>query len=102
MRTPFVAGNWKMNKTVAEARDLVNLLRAPLGAVADVEKVLCPPVISLLAVASHARRDRHWSRCAELALGGEGRVHGRGRAEHGQGILQVCHHRSLGAPRVFW
>ena len=22
MRTPFVAGNWKMNKTVAEGRDL--------------------------------------------------------------------------------
>ena len=52
MRTPLVAGNWKMNKTVAEARDLVNLLRAPLGAVADVEKVLCPPYISLMAVAA--------------------------------------------------
>lgn len=52
MRTPLVAGNWKMNKTVAEARDLVDLLRAPLGAVADVEKVLCPPYISLMAVAA--------------------------------------------------
>ena len=52
MRIPLVAGNWKMNKTVAEARDLVNTLRAPLGAIADVEKVLCPPYISLMAVAS--------------------------------------------------
>ena len=26
MRTPLVAGNWKMNKTVAEARDLVNTM----------------------------------------------------------------------------
>jgi triosephosphate isomerase len=52
MRTPLVAGNWKMNKTAAEARDLVNTLSAPLGAISDVEKVLCPPYISLMAVAS--------------------------------------------------
>ena len=52
MRKPLVAGNWKMNKTVAEARDLVNTMKSPLAAVADVEKVLCPPYISLMAVAS--------------------------------------------------
>ena len=52
MRTPLVAGNWKMTQTVAEARDLVNVLSAPLGAIADVEKVLCPPYIALTSVAS--------------------------------------------------
>src|SRR5215213_6816440 len=52
MRTPLVAGNWKMNKTVAEARDLVNTMSAPLREIAGVEKVLCPPFISLMAVAS--------------------------------------------------
>ncbi len=52
MRIPLVAGNWKMNKTVAEARDLVNIMRAPLHEVAGVEKVLCPPFLSLMAVAS--------------------------------------------------
>jgi triosephosphate isomerase (TIM) len=52
MRIPIVAGNWKMNKTVAEARDLVNTMRAPLDAIAGVEKVLCPPFISLMTVAS--------------------------------------------------
>jgi triosephosphate isomerase len=52
MRTPLVAGNWKMNKTVAEARDLVNSLSAPLSAISDVEKVLCPPYITLSTVAS--------------------------------------------------
>ncbi|HUG33180.1 MAG TPA: triose-phosphate isomerase [Anaerolineales bacterium] len=46
-RIPFVAGNWKMNKTAAEARELVSALRAPLGEVAGVEKVLCPPFTSL-------------------------------------------------------
>src|ERR1051325_5680962 len=52
MRKPIVAGNWKMNKTVAEARDLVNTMKSPLEAVADVEKILCPPYMALMAVAS--------------------------------------------------
>ena len=51
MRTPMVAGNWKMNKTVAEARDLVNTMRAKLGEIANVEKVLCPPFLAIPAVA---------------------------------------------------
>jgi len=50
MRTPLVAGNWKMNKTVAEARDLVNTMNMPLGEIPGVEKVLCPPFLSLMAV----------------------------------------------------
>ena len=51
-RKNIVAGNWKMNKTVAEARDLISLLLAPLMEVADVERVLCPPFASLFAVSS--------------------------------------------------
>lgn len=41
-----------MNKTVAEARDLVSKLLAPLMEVADVDRVLCPPFTSLFAVSS--------------------------------------------------
>jgi triosephosphate isomerase (TIM) len=52
MRKPFVAGNWKMFKTVAEARHLVSELVPGLQAVGSVEKVLCPPATSLLAVAA--------------------------------------------------
>jgi triosephosphate isomerase len=51
-RKPVVAGNWKMNKTVAEARHLVSELVPGLQAVVGVEKVLCPPFTSLLAVAA--------------------------------------------------
>lgn len=51
-RMPFVAGNWKMNKTVAEARDLVSKLSTQLREVANVEKVICPPFTSLVAIAS--------------------------------------------------
>lgn len=55
MRTPLVAGNWKMNKTVAEARDLVSLMRTKLDEIADVGKVLCPPFIAIPALAELLR-----------------------------------------------
>ncbi len=50
MRTPVVAANWKMNKTVEEARSLVYAMSARLREVKGVEKVLCPPFTALLAV----------------------------------------------------
>lgn len=52
MRKPFVAGNWKMFKTVSEARHLVSELVPGLQAVGSVDKVLCPPFTALLAVAA--------------------------------------------------
>lgn len=52
MRKPFVAGNWKMFKTVSEARHLVSELVPGLQAVGSVDKVLCPPFTTLLAVAA--------------------------------------------------
>jgi triosephosphate isomerase len=52
MRTPLVAGNWKMNKTVAEARDLVSKMSEPLREIRNVEKVLCPPSVALFALSS--------------------------------------------------
>lgn len=52
MRTPLVAGNWKMYKTVSEARHLVSELVPGLQVLEGVERVLCPPFPSLLAVAS--------------------------------------------------
>jgi len=52
MRKSIVAGNWKMNKTVAEARELVSKLLAPLMEINEVERVLCPPLTSLFAVSS--------------------------------------------------
>lgn len=50
MRTPFVAGNWKMNTTLEEATALVQEMRPGLGAVEGIDKALCPPFISLAAV----------------------------------------------------
>jgi triosephosphate isomerase len=52
MRTPLVAGNWKMFRTVAEARHLVSELVPGLQTVSGVEKVVCPPYTALMAVAA--------------------------------------------------
>ena len=52
MRISLVAGNWKMNKTVAEARELVFKMSSSLREIQGVEKVLCPPFMSLLPVSA--------------------------------------------------
>lgn len=53
MRKTFVAGNWKMNKNVAETRELLSALSSGLNTVRGVERVVCPPFTSLM-VASEA------------------------------------------------
>ncbi len=50
MRLPMIAGNWKMNTTVSEAIELVNQMRRRLDEIANVDKVICPPFVSLVAV----------------------------------------------------
>ncbi len=50
MRIPMIAGNWKMNTTVSEAVELVNEMRQGLDEIANVDKVICPPFISLATV----------------------------------------------------
>jgi len=50
MRSPFVAGNWKMNTTVTEAEQLVFEMLEKLDRIERVEKVLCPPFVSLVAM----------------------------------------------------
>ena len=51
-RIPIVAGNWKMNKTVEEARDLVSKMSIQLREIKNVEKILCPPFIALPALSA--------------------------------------------------
>ena len=50
MRKPFVAGNWKMNKTVEQARELVSELVPGLQGIPQVDRVICPPFLSLLPI----------------------------------------------------
>jgi triosephosphate isomerase len=77
MRTPFIAGNWKMYKTVAETVKYVKEFRGMVKDVADVEIVLAPPFTALHAAAEAARnsnvviaaQDTYWER--EGAFTGE-------------------------------
>ena len=50
MRDLVVAGNWKMNTTVAEAVALAAAVRDGAASASGVELVLCPPFVSLAAV----------------------------------------------------
>ena len=49
MRKPNIAGNWKMNKTPSEARELVTAL-APLVKDAVCDVVVCTPAVNFAAV----------------------------------------------------
>jgi triosephosphate isomerase len=77
MRTPLIAGNWKMFKTVHEAVVFVKELRPLVKDIADVEIVVGPPFTAIHAVAEAARnsnvgvaaQDMHWER--EGAFTGE-------------------------------
>ena len=50
MRRPIIAGNWKMNKTITEAVDLVRSIRRGLNEVKAADRVLCPPFTALATV----------------------------------------------------
>jgi len=77
MRIPFIAGNWKMYKTVNEAVVFVKELRELVKSVADVEIVVAPAFTAVFAVADAARntnigvaaQDLYWER--EGAFTGE-------------------------------
>jgi triosephosphate isomerase len=49
-RKLIIAGNWKMNKTVAEALDLVRGLKLDLANLKEVDIVVCPPFTALCEV----------------------------------------------------
>src|SRR5688572_3059038 len=77
MRTPFIAANWKMFKTVHESVVFVKEFRGLVKDITDVEIVVAPPFTAVHAVAEAARntpvgvagQDLHWER--EGAFTGE-------------------------------
>src|SRR5690349_20958764 len=68
MRTPLLAGNWKMNKTVNEALEFVKDSREHLAEVRDVEKAICVPYVAIASLAPAVRgtgiklgaQNMHW------------------------------------------
>ncbi len=69
MRKPILAGNWKMNKTPAEAVEFVRTLVPLVAGYENVEIVVCPPFVTLPGVADALRGTRigvgaqnvHWA-----------------------------------------
>jgi len=57
-RTPFIAGNWKMHKTVAEAEELIAGLLPRVSDVDGVDVALCVPFTALTAVVDSTRGSR--------------------------------------------
>jgi triosephosphate isomerase (TIM) len=55
MRTPFIAGNWKMNKTVEQAVSFANEIKEDLNQIDGVDIAFCPPYLAIPAVAEAVR-----------------------------------------------
>ena len=55
-RTPMIAGNWKMNTNIEEAITLIKTMQPELNKIQGVEKVLCPPFVSLMAARGLTRQ----------------------------------------------
>lgn len=51
MRTPIIAGNWKMNKTAAESVAFANEIKDALNQIDGVDIAFCPPAINIPGVA---------------------------------------------------
>ena len=51
MRTPVIAGNWKMNKTVAEAVALASEIKERVAGVENVKVIVCPVFTAVKSVA---------------------------------------------------
>ncbi len=60
MRTPFVAGNWKMHKTVEEAEAFIAGLLPRVSSSDGVDVAICPPFTALQAMVDSARGSRVW------------------------------------------
>jgi triosephosphate isomerase len=57
-RTPFIAGNWKMNKTVAEAEAFIQALLPRVSSADGVDVAVCVPFTDLQAMVDSTRGSR--------------------------------------------
>ena len=55
MRRFFVAGNWKMNKTIAEAQALMEAMLPQLAGIDNVDIGVAPPYLALPAMVERCR-----------------------------------------------
>jgi triosephosphate isomerase len=58
MRTPLIAGNWKMHKTVVEAEEFIQTLLPRVSTVDGVDIAVCPAFLALSAMIDSTRGSR--------------------------------------------
>jgi triosephosphate isomerase (TIM) len=58
LRTPLIAGNWKMHKTVAEAEAFIAALLPRVSTADSVDVAICPPYLALAAMVDSTRGSR--------------------------------------------
>ncbi|MDQ6836589.1 MAG: triose-phosphate isomerase [Actinomycetota bacterium] len=58
VRTPLIAGNWKLNKTVQEAEEFIGALLPRVSSVERVDVAICPPFTALQAMVDSTRGSR--------------------------------------------
>jgi triosephosphate isomerase len=58
MRTPLLAANWKMHKTVAEAEEFIAALLPQVSTADGVDVAVCPPYLALRALVDSTRGSR--------------------------------------------
>ena len=94
-RIPFVAGNWKMQKTVAETVAYIKEFRLLVKDLSDIDIVLAPPFTSIHAAAEAARnstvaisaQDVYWEKQGAFT----GEVSAAELAEAGVRYVEVGH-----------
>ena len=93
MGRPLIVGNWKMNATVREARDLVGSMKPGLVEIDGVATVLCPPFTALWAVYELLRD-------SDIGLGAQDMHHERSGAYTGEVspemLAELCQYVILG------
>ena len=102
-RLPFVAGNWKMNKTVGEAVELVKQLKASLSGVEGVEVAVAPPFTALDAVRKEIEGSTIRLAAQTLFWEEKGAFTGRDiPLDAERSGLPVCDHRPFGEKAALW
>ena len=93
MRELLIVGNWKMNITISEARDLASAMKPDLEQAEGVEVVLCPPFTALAAVSELLRG-------SETGLGAQNMYHEAQGAFTGEVspamVAELCRYVILG------
>lgn len=76
-RTPFICGNWKMNKTIPEAEALVDGILAGMDGLGDVKVAVAPPYTMLHAVGARIKGSKLGLSAQDVCAAPEGAFTGQ-------------------------